>query len=508
MIDAASIGEKPDTGFDSQSSDVTDRFCRRSDCAKSPSFDKLNVDASRKRDNSVDVLANGIVTRLYTQPLDHTNNAKGFFLQRYYVNDTFYKPGGPIFLHTQGESAIRADTVANSGVSELAASLNGLLISLEHRYYGKSYPLYFRWNSSAMKYLTTDQALADFANFIKNPPLLYQIPKNAKWIFVGGSYAGNLAAWMRQKYPDLVTAAYASSAPLKAKLDFFEFDQVIAKRLPCSSNLADAIKYIDSILFSGNRTEIDNLKDLFGMSVLSNDGDFASALTTLPSDIVQSYMPPSDPGQFDEIPTFCSVFDNSTDKSPKAMAIAFAQATRISMQVKGLSTDSAVANRWDTKDYYRTDSLNDDLAWLWQYCNEYGYFQNAPQPPSVTLRSLFVNSTYYQFQCNFAWPDIPPPRVDATNAKYGGNDVFIANTVFTVGEFDPWRPLSIAATNRASSADMVILEVKGGSHTNDLKVGQKSDSESLLSVRKAVKDTIAGWLGKTCRNVNGLYKCE
>src|SRR6185312_3658504 len=96
-VGAIPISLSTDTGFDSQSSDVIDRFCRRSDCAKSPSFDKLNVDASRKRDNSVDVLANGIVTRLYTQPLDHTNNAKGFFLQRYYVNDTFYKPGGPIF---------------------------------------------------------------------------------------------------------------------------------------------------------------------------------------------------------------------------------------------------------------------------------------------------------------------------------------------------------------------------------------------------------------------------
>jgi len=191
------------------------------------------------------------------------------------------------------------------------------------------------------------------------------------------------------------------------------------------------------------------------------------------------------------------------------MAIAFAKEYKKPhtkpMRVKGLSMYNTVVNK-----YYNpyNNNLTDYLAWSWQFCTEYGYFQDAPRPPLVTLRSLLVNSTYFQSHCNSRWPDIPPPRVDATNAKYGGNDVFIANTVFTVGEFDPWRPLSVAATGRASSADMVILEIKGGSHCNDLALEEKSDSKSLLHVRKAAKRALARWLGKTCTNVNGLYKCE
>ena len=58
-------------------------------------------------------------------------------------------------------------------------------------------------STEALHYLNVDQALADLAYFINN------IKKerkafNAKVILFGGSYAGNVAAWMRIKYPHLV----------------------------------------------------------------------------------------------------------------------------------------------------------------------------------------------------------------------------------------------------------------------------------------------------------------
>lgn len=44
---------------------------------------------------------------------------------------------------------------------------------------------------------------------------------NNKWVLIGGFYGGSLAAWLRMKHPDLFAAALASSAPLKAKADFW-----------------------------------------------------------------------------------------------------------------------------------------------------------------------------------------------------------------------------------------------------------------------------------------------
>lgn len=72
-----------------------------------------------------------------------------------------------------------------------------------------------------LQYLSATQALADAANFIKYINNQYNISSSeAKWIAFGGSYAGTLATWLRDKYPDLVVGAISSSGPLEAVLDF------------------------------------------------------------------------------------------------------------------------------------------------------------------------------------------------------------------------------------------------------------------------------------------------
>ena len=49
-----------------------------------------------------------------------------------------------------------------------------------------------------------------------------------KWVSFGGSYPGMLAGWFRVKYPELVHAAVASSAPVHAKLDMAGYNDVTA----------------------------------------------------------------------------------------------------------------------------------------------------------------------------------------------------------------------------------------------------------------------------------------
>lgn len=72
----------------------------------------------------------------------------------------------------------------------------------------------------SLKYLSSEQALADLANFIKSMNVAYKFDENVKWIAFGGSYPGSLAAWLREKYPHLVYGSVSTSGPLLAKADF------------------------------------------------------------------------------------------------------------------------------------------------------------------------------------------------------------------------------------------------------------------------------------------------
>lgn len=70
-----------------------------------------------------------------------------------------------------------------------------------------------------LRFLSSRQALADLAHFrtvMANDRGL----TNAKWVAFGGSYPGSLAAWFRLKYPHLVHAAVATSAPVHATVNF------------------------------------------------------------------------------------------------------------------------------------------------------------------------------------------------------------------------------------------------------------------------------------------------
>lgn len=58
------------------------------------------------------------------------------------------------------------------------------------------------------------------ANFVKAMKEEYNLGAKQKWIAFGGSYPGSLAAWFREKYPDLIYGSISSSAPLLAKVDF------------------------------------------------------------------------------------------------------------------------------------------------------------------------------------------------------------------------------------------------------------------------------------------------
>lgn len=86
------------------------------------------------------------------------------------------------------------------------------VVFAEHRYYGESMPFGNKSFDTPEHsgYLTSEQALADYADLLQNK----LNPDGRPVIAFGGSYGGMLAAWFRMKYPHIATGAIAASAPI------------------------------------------------------------------------------------------------------------------------------------------------------------------------------------------------------------------------------------------------------------------------------------------------------
>ncbi|XP_054209995.1 thymus-specific serine protease isoform X3 [Homo sapiens] len=153
------------------------------------------------------------------------------FLQRYWVNDQHWVgQDGPIFLHLGGEGILGPGSVMRGHPAALAPAWGALVISLEHRFYGLSIPA-GGLEMAQLRFLSSRLALADVVSARLALSRLFNISSSSPWICFGGSYAGSLAAWARLKFPHLIFASVASSAPVRAVLDFSEYNDVVSRSL-------------------------------------------------------------------------------------------------------------------------------------------------------------------------------------------------------------------------------------------------------------------------------------
>jgi pimeloyl-ACP methyl ester carboxylesterase len=110
-------------------------------------------------------------------------------------------------LYLPGLEPVQTKLPFPPSVIALARSLNATLGAVEHRCIGHSQPDGYDFKTH-WQYCTIDQALSDLAAIAR---LLSGV---TTLVVVGFGYGGTLAAFFRQKYPQLANGAWAASSPV------------------------------------------------------------------------------------------------------------------------------------------------------------------------------------------------------------------------------------------------------------------------------------------------------
>lgn len=155
-----------------------------------------------------------LVPGTFQQNIDHTGQLSGqTFSQRYWMDSEYATQGAdaPVLLHICGEGDAEDGYFLKDNAIAWAKTLGAHLVYLEHRYYGKSLP-FADLSADHLKYLTLANVLEDLATFQKWISAKQGL--KGRWISLGGSYSGTISALYRQRHPELVAGALASSAPM------------------------------------------------------------------------------------------------------------------------------------------------------------------------------------------------------------------------------------------------------------------------------------------------------
>ncbi|KAF2469026.1 peptidase S28 [Lindgomyces ingoldianus] len=443
-------------------------------------------------------------------PLDNFAKNKdysyqGTFNNRFWVAESAYKPGGPVFIYDVGEADAEPNALfrlqnTTSFFKQIVDKYNGIGIVWEHRYYGNSTPEPIDLNTppEVFQWLTTEQSLADvdrFAKQFKRKNIKYNLtPDKTPWIFVGGSYPAMRAAFMRDKYPDTIFASYASSAPVQAQNDMSVYFEPVWRGMTeygwgnCTKDIKAAIQYMDKVM--ENPTAAANLKERFlGLGAGNNSNPtFADALTT-PFYLWQSY---GVEGGALGLRSFCDFLStdplsNKTSGADGWAAIKGANYTvnrwaaypRFTTMVNGYLTTNC-SGTLQKKGDCNLDLRFDDpamISWTWQYCTQWGFLQSA-NVGAHQLVSKYNSLEHQKDICHRQFPTAKPPllptwpSVDRTNDVFGGWDIRPSQVYWSGGEFDPWRTLS------PLSAESFAPHPK--TFQNPPKCGEEQDEDEIF----------------------------
>ncbi|KAM4742724.1 thymus-specific serine protease [Anableps anableps] len=437
------------------------------------------------------------------QPLDHFNRQNvNTFPQRFFVNEAYWQqPHGPVFLYIGGEGPIYDFDVLAGHHVDMAKEHGALLLAVEHRFYGDSI------NPDGLKTenladLSSQQALVDLAVFHQYISQSFNLSSRNTWISFGGSYSGSLSAWFRGKFPSLVYGAVASSAPVKAKLDFSEYSNVVGMGLmneavggseKCLAKVREAFVLVEAALLDGNFTKV--AVDFGCCQTPTNPDDQMELMQNL-ADIIMGSVQYNEEGVLMSIRELCGVMTDTTEEK-KAEIEAYNRLVKLSKLYRSSSEEPCLdtSHEKTVKDLLDTSHKNSRRAerqWTYQTCTEFGFYQTCEDTacPFSGMVTLQAQTKICAKVFGISQHSLPS-RIAFTNSYYGGDNPHTYRVLYVNGGVDPWKELSVVED---SSEEAQTVFIKDTAHCADMSRERLTDRDSLKKARQEIEKHVARWL--------------
>jgi len=393
-----------------------------------------------------------------------------------------------------------------------AKETGAAMLLLEHRFYGQSHPTP-DLGVKNLVWLSSRQALADLANFITQMEARHNL--TGPWVALGGSYPGSLAAWLRLKYPHLVTGSVSTSGPLLAKADFFEYLEVVTASLDtvsgCVPALRTAVKRLGKLLETEAGAEyVTNKFRLCSPLDKSNTNDVINLYESLIGNFEGIVQYNKDNKAFEgaqwgnvTIDTVCDILVSSNTGPDTSLGdweldglagvndltLMMTDQTCLDHTYESEVT-SLQQSSWDS------EGANGGRQWTYQTCTEFGWYQSSDVPDSswgdIIPVAFFENMCKDIFGPKFTL-DLLNKGIQATNTEYGGLDIAISNVVFVHGSIDPWHAMGIIQSNRTKSP---AIYIEGTAHCANMYPASDSDPPQLTEARTQIGQLIKQWVGQ------------
>lgn len=321
---------------------------------------------------------------------------------------------------------------------DLAKEHGAMLVNVEHRFYGDSYPT-LDMSTSNLQYLSSQQGLADLARIIPYIKNQYSTTSSTV-ITVGGSYPGNMAAWFKLKYPQVTRGSIASSAPLTAQANFKEYMEVVADAIlyfsgqSCFDAFQSAAVDVASLAYSPEQSGYAKLEaDFLTCSPMSSSKDVSILLSDLMGNIQGTVQYNNEKSGVMNVTDICSTM-LTAGSTPYENFVTLSE---LYLQSAGMTCQDVA---WkDTVDYLaaiQKDPSNNMRPWTYQTCNEFGYYQTADSPtqPFHPWASS-LDMDFYRALCYEGFDGwTADPQTEWMNEVYGGIGIDGTDIIFPAGK--------------------------------------------------------------------------